>query len=248
MQETNQEIPSWLPSMSSRSSAYGSSKPRRGGGGGGSRFGGRDFRQDRGGYGQDNGCELLIRHWIHFTQLFLIKRNNCHSSRCLHCSLMQSHAPGCERCREFGHQHLLILAYRYDLMHFNQSPGSGDSLMSGFATIVLWTHLPSEQAICTKSWAILGSRVWMKWYSPTVIRQPEIRQNIDNGFSPTAVQTKVIAALLTVVFLLCWGQFHKVALACCPPHHTSPKTLCSLLRVCLTLWVSVLRYECQDTG
>lgn len=52
-------MPGWLTSMAARSGSFGSSKPRRGGGG--SRFGGRDFRQDRGygggGGGYDGGCK-----------------------------------------------------------------------------------------------------------------------------------------------------------------------------------------------
>eukprot|EP00884_Botryococcus_braunii_P017598 jgi/Botrbrau1/4521/Bobra.60_2s0012.1 len=52
--ETNQEIPGWLQSVSSRAAPYGQ-KPRRGGGGGGNRFGGRDFRQDRGSSGYGGG-------------------------------------------------------------------------------------------------------------------------------------------------------------------------------------------------
>lgn len=44
--ETNQEVPGWLQNMAQRSGSYGS-RGRRGGGG--NRFGGRDFRQERGG-------------------------------------------------------------------------------------------------------------------------------------------------------------------------------------------------------
>lgn len=52
LSETNQEVPGWLQNMAHRSAPYGS-RPRRGGGG--SRFGGRDFRQDRGGAGGYGG-------------------------------------------------------------------------------------------------------------------------------------------------------------------------------------------------
>ena len=50
-QETNQEVPSWLAGISSRSSPYGQTKRR----GGGSRFGGRDFRRDNHGGGGGGG-------------------------------------------------------------------------------------------------------------------------------------------------------------------------------------------------
>ncbi|KAK9853650.1 hypothetical protein WJX84_006927 [Apatococcus fuscideae] len=52
LQETNQEVPGWLASISSRSSPYGQTKRR---GGGGSRFGGRDFRRDNHGGGGGGG-------------------------------------------------------------------------------------------------------------------------------------------------------------------------------------------------
>lgn len=52
--ETNQEVPGWLQTMAQRSAPYGSRSRR-----GGARFGGRDFRQDRGyqggGYGSGGG-------------------------------------------------------------------------------------------------------------------------------------------------------------------------------------------------
>ncbi|KAK9857160.1 hypothetical protein WJX84_004728 [Apatococcus fuscideae] len=51
LQETNQEVPSWLAGISSRSSPYGQTKRR----GGGSRFGGRDFRRDNHGGGGGGG-------------------------------------------------------------------------------------------------------------------------------------------------------------------------------------------------
>jgi len=55
-QETNQEVPGWLSNISARSAPYGQKSSRGGRGGGGSRFGGRDYRQDRGGgYGGGGG-------------------------------------------------------------------------------------------------------------------------------------------------------------------------------------------------
>ena len=55
VQETNQEVPGWLQNISARSAPYGQ-KSSRGGRGGNSRFGGRDYRQDRGGsYGGGGG-------------------------------------------------------------------------------------------------------------------------------------------------------------------------------------------------
>ena len=54
VQETNQEVPGWLSNISARSAPYGQ-KSSRGGRGGGSRFGGRDYRQDRGGGGGYGG-------------------------------------------------------------------------------------------------------------------------------------------------------------------------------------------------
>ncbi|KAK9836174.1 hypothetical protein WJX81_006875 [Elliptochloris bilobata] len=58
LQETNQEVPGWLQGMSARAPSFGGKG--RGRAGGGSRFGGRDFRQDRnsgggGGYGGGYG-------------------------------------------------------------------------------------------------------------------------------------------------------------------------------------------------
>lgn len=52
LSETNQEVPGWLQNMAQRSAPYGSRQRR---GGGGSRFGGRDYRQDRGGGGGYGG-------------------------------------------------------------------------------------------------------------------------------------------------------------------------------------------------
>ncbi|CAK0783317.1 DEAD-box ATP-dependent RNA helicase 52B [Coccomyxa viridis] len=55
LQETNQEVPGWLQNIGARSAPYGQ-KSSRGGRGGNSRFGGRDYRQDRGGsYGGGGG-------------------------------------------------------------------------------------------------------------------------------------------------------------------------------------------------
>ena len=54
VQETNQEVPGWLQNISARSAPYGQKSSGRGRGGGGSRFGGRDYRQDRG-YGGGGG-------------------------------------------------------------------------------------------------------------------------------------------------------------------------------------------------
>ncbi|KAL9233015.1 hypothetical protein vseg_008058 [Gypsophila vaccaria] len=50
MQEANQEVPEWLQRYSARAS-YGGGRSKRGGG----RFGGRDFRRDRGGIGGGGG-------------------------------------------------------------------------------------------------------------------------------------------------------------------------------------------------
>ena len=52
-QETNQEVPGWLQGMSARAPSFGGKG--RGRAGGGSRFGGRDFRQERGGGGYGGG-------------------------------------------------------------------------------------------------------------------------------------------------------------------------------------------------
>lgn len=54
LQETNQEVPGWLQNAAARAGAYGGGGGRNRRGGGGSRFGGRDFRQDRG-YSASNG-------------------------------------------------------------------------------------------------------------------------------------------------------------------------------------------------
>ena len=51
-QETNQEVPGWLANISARSAPYGQKSSR---GRGGSRFGARDYRQDRGGGGGGYG-------------------------------------------------------------------------------------------------------------------------------------------------------------------------------------------------
>ena len=56
-QETTQEVPGWLQGMSARAPSFGGKG--RGRAGGGSRFGGRDFRQDRGGGGYGGGCARL---------------------------------------------------------------------------------------------------------------------------------------------------------------------------------------------
>ena len=57
LQETNQEVPGWLQSISMRAGSSFGGKPSRGRAGGGSRFGGRDFRNDRPGtnYGSYGG-------------------------------------------------------------------------------------------------------------------------------------------------------------------------------------------------
>jgi len=50
-------VPGWLQGMSARAPSFGGKG--RGRAGGGSRFGGRDFRQDRGGGGYGGGCAPL---------------------------------------------------------------------------------------------------------------------------------------------------------------------------------------------
>ncbi|CAL5089218.1 unnamed protein product [Urochloa decumbens] len=55
MQEANQEVPQWLERYAARSSYGGSGGGRNRRSGGGARFGGRDFRRDRGGGGYGGG-------------------------------------------------------------------------------------------------------------------------------------------------------------------------------------------------
>ena len=55
MQEANQEVPQWLERYAARSTYGGGGGGRNRRSGGGARFGGRDFRRDRGGGGYGGG-------------------------------------------------------------------------------------------------------------------------------------------------------------------------------------------------
>eukprot|EP01089_Gocevia_fonbrunei_P009858 TRINITY_DN2228_c0_g2_i1.p1 TRINITY_DN2228_c0_g2~~TRINITY_DN2228_c0_g2_i1.p1 ORF type:complete len:622 (-),score=178.67 TRINITY_DN2228_c0_g2_i1:66-1931(-) len=62
LEETDQECPEWLIDLAKRNRGYsGKGRSYRGGGGGRDRFGGRDYRQERGGAGRDSGRDSGAR-------------------------------------------------------------------------------------------------------------------------------------------------------------------------------------------